>query len=62
MLAPHFPDIRRVVQMLYEVRRLDRKITEIEHALKHGDLQSILEINNAAKKADLSKLKLTTIS
>jgi len=58
MLAPHFPDIRRVVQMLYEVRRHDRKITEIEHALKHGDLQSILEINDTAKKSRLKQIKI----
>ena len=44
MLAPHFPEIRRVVQMLYEVRRHDRKIVEIEHALQHGQLEKLSEI------------------
>ena len=53
MLAPHFPDIRRVVQMLYEVRRHDRKIAEIEHALKCGDLEKISEIAEIAKTSRL---------
>jgi len=49
MLAPHFPEIRRVVQMLYEVRRHDRKIVEIEHALQHGQLEKLSEIADIAK-------------
>jgi len=41
MLAPHYP---RVVQMLYEVRRHDRKIAEIEQALQHGELEKLLTL------------------
>ena len=57
MLAPHFPDIRRVVQMLYEGRRNDNRVSEIEHALKCGDLQSILEITDAAKSKRLRQFQ-----
>ena len=58
MLAPHFPDIRRVVQMLYEVRRHDRKIIEIEHALQHGELEKLSEIANIAKSNRLRQFPI----
>ena len=57
MIAPHFPDIRRVVQMLYEVRRHDRKISEIELALKCGNLEKITEITEIAKRNRLREIE-----
>ena len=39
--------------MVYEVHRNDRKITEIVHALNHGDLEKVLEIAETAKQSKL---------
>ena len=44
ILAPHFPAIRRIVMTIYEVWRYDRRITEIEYALRYCHLDKILEI------------------
>ena len=57
-LAPHYPDIRRVVQMLYEVRRHDRKIAEIEQALQLGQLEKLSEIADTAKKNRLKQFQI----
>ena len=44
ILAPHFPAIRRLVMAIYDVRRYDCRISEIEYALRYGHLDKILEI------------------
>ena len=49
ILAPHFPAIRRIVMNIYELRRNDTKIIEIETALQHGHLEKVLEIVNEAR-------------
>ncbi|XP_065892428.1 uncharacterized protein [Dysidea avara] len=47
-----------MVQLLYEVRRHDRKITEIEHALQHGDLEKLSEITDIAKSNQLRQFQI----
>ena len=49
ILAPHFPAIRRIVMNIYELRRNDTKIIEIETALQHGHLEKVLQIVNEAR-------------
>jgi len=58
MLAPHYPNTRRVVQMLYEARRHDRMIAEIEQALQHRELEKLSEIADIAKKNRLRQFQI----
>ena len=44
ILAPHFPAIRRIVMAIYEVRRNNTRINEIEYALRYSHLDKILDI------------------
>ena len=45
-LAPHYPNIRKIVDMLYDVRRVDNKLSVLDSALYRGDvclLQTIVK-------------------
>ena len=59
ILAPHFPTIRRIVMTIYELRRNNTKITEIETALWHGHLEKVLEIVNEALTDQLRQYDVT---
>ena len=44
ILAPHFPAIRHIVKIIYEVQRNNGRIIEIENALRYGHLDKIQDI------------------
>ena len=49
-LAPHYPAIRKLVNMLYEVRRADAKISVLDRALYRGDVSALQNIVKEQKE------------
>ena len=43
-LAPHFPDIRRIINMLYTVRKTNTSLNKIDHALETENVTALEEI------------------
>ena len=43
-LAPHYSNIRKIVNMLYNVQRVDKKISTLDRALYTGDVCSLQSI------------------
>ena len=50
-LAPHFPFVRRLVNMIYNVKRSDNKICGIDRALQKGDVLGLKQIVKEQKHA-----------
>jgi len=48
-LAPHYPDIRKIVYIIYSVIRADNNITAVACALQLGDLSKLQEITSNIK-------------
>ena len=55
-LAPHYSNIRKIVNMLYNVRRVDKKLSTLDRALYTGDvclLQSIVKDQKETRKCHM---------
>ena len=50
-LAPHYPNIRQLVNMVYQVKRYDTQITAIDRALQLGDHLALEKFNEDSKHA-----------
>ena len=49
-LAPHFPDIRRIINMLYTVRKTNTSLNKIDHALETENVTALEEIIKEEKE------------
>ena len=49
-LAPHFSDIRRIVNMLYTVRKANTSLSKIDHALETENVTALEEIIKEEKE------------
>ena len=52
-LAPHYPNLRRTIYMLYSVRRSDSKISAVDRALQRGNLDALQEIIKEHRESKL---------
>ena len=43
-LAPHYPNLRRIISMLYTVRKNDSKLCVIDRALQTGNVDGLQNI------------------
>ena len=43
-LAPHFPNVRQLVNMIYSVKRTDTQVSRIDQALQAGNVEVLREI------------------
>ena len=43
-LAPHYPNLRRIVNMLYNIRQIDQKLSSLDCALTNGKINDLEEI------------------
>lgn len=59
ILAPHFPAIRHIVKIIYEVRRNNGRIIKIENALRYGHLDKIQDI---VKEAHSTRMRQYDVS
>ena len=44
-LAPHFPNVRQLVNMIYNVKRTDTQVSRIDQALQTGNVDVLREIS-----------------
>ena len=51
-LAPHFPNLRRIISTLYSVRRIDSNLCAIDRALQAGNLDALEDIVKKNKQYD----------
>ena len=50
-LAPHFPNVRQLVNMIYNVKRTDTQVSRIDQALQTGNVDVLREISAEQKCA-----------
>ena len=50
-LAPHYPNIRQLVNMVYQVKRFDTQITAVDQELQLGDHLALETFNENSKHA-----------
>ena len=43
-LAPHYPNLRQIVNMLYNIRQIDQKLSSLDCALTNGKINDLEEI------------------
>ena len=56
-IAPHFPDIRRIINMLYTVRKMSASLSKIDHALETKNVAALKEIIKEEK--DMKRTNFT---
>ena len=50
-LAPHFPNVRQLVNMIYTVKRTDKQMCRIDQALQTGNVEILQQISTEQKSA-----------
>ena len=58
-LAPHFPDIRRIVNMLYTVRKANTSLSKIDHALETENVAALEAIIKEEKETKRFKFTVS---
>ena len=58
-LAPHFPDIRRIVNMLYTVRKVNTSLSKIDHALETENVAALEKIIKEEKETKRVKFTVS---
>ena len=58
-LAPHFPDIRQIVNMLYTVRKANTSLSKIDHALETENVAALEEIIKEEKETKRFKFTVS---
>ena len=53
-LAPHYPNLRRIVNMLYNIRRADRNLSSLDCALTMGNITVLEQIVKEHKQSKSS--------
>ena len=53
-LAPHYPNLRRIVNMLYNIRRIDKKLSSLDCALTTGNVAHLEQIVKEHKQSKSS--------
>ena len=48
-LAPHFPNVRHLVNMIYTVKRTDKQVCQIDQALQTGNIKLLQQISTEQK-------------
>ena len=48
-LAPHYPNLRRNINMLYGVRQADKKLSALDCALMKGNIRDLEDIRAQGK-------------
>ena len=50
-LAPHYPNLTRIVNMLYSIRRVDNKLSSIDCTLTTGNVDDLEQIVKQHKQS-----------
>ena len=51
LLAPHYPNLRQIVNMLYKIRQIDKEIISIDCALTNGNVNDLEELVKEHKQS-----------
>ena len=59
-LSPHFPNVRQLVNMIYNVRHCDKQLCQIDQALQTGNVESLQQIATVQKSAYQGSTEVST--